>query len=110
MSGVGYTAVATKSYVRVELSITRNDTLENKQVFDYLYDRKDVIEKSFGSTLIWERLDEKKMSRVKFQLDNVSIFDKEDWENMTEFLAVYFPKFEVSFKKYLKEINKIIKQ
>ena len=110
MSGVGYTAVATKSYVRVELSITRNDTLENKQVFDYLYDRKEVIEKSFGSTLIWERLDEKKMSRVKFQLDNVSIFDKEDWENMTEFLAVYFPKFEVSFKKYLKEINNIIKQ
>ena len=51
--------------LRVELYF-HND--ESKQLFDSMYAHKDSIRKDFGKKLVWQRLDGKKASRIKFEL------------------------------------------
>lgn len=109
MSGVRYTAVISKKYVRIELSIARGSQEENKEIFDYLYNKKESIESLFESPLEWERLDAKKMSRIKFENPGLNVFDQDDWEEMLSFIETYLPKFETALKKPLQEINRKLK-
>jgi Domain of unknown function (DUF4268) len=46
-----------------------NLTRKNKNIFDALVQKKQEIEKSFGSTLSWERLDDKRACRVCYVLE-----------------------------------------
>ncbi len=50
--------------VRAELYIDRGDAGENKGAFDALQQKREAIEREFGEPLQWERLDEKRASRV----------------------------------------------
>jgi hypothetical protein len=49
----------------VELYIDRGDGTENKRIFDTLCANKDTVEKAFGGSLRWERLDAKRACRIK---------------------------------------------
>ena len=67
-SGVGgllfnYTVIQDRAYA--ELYIDRGDVEVNKHIFDTLNENKDKIEQVFGSPLSWERLDDKRASRIK---------------------------------------------
>jgi hypothetical protein len=53
----------------VELYIDRGDGTENKQIFDTLCANKDAVEKAFGGSLRWERLDAKRACRIKHVVD-----------------------------------------
>jgi hypothetical protein len=109
MSGVRYTAVISKKYVRIELTIARGNQEENKAIFDSLINKKESIESSFGSPLEWERLDTKKMSRIKYEKPGLNVFDQDDWEEMLSFIETNLPKFEAALKKPLREINRKLK-
>ena len=66
--------------------------------FVYSQSKKEQIENEFGSLLVWERMDDKRMSRVKFEYPDVSVFQEDDWGKMIDFMKVYVPKFEAAFK------------
>ena len=70
---------------RVELYINRSSTEENKTIFDQLIARRDEIEKSFGGTLKWERLDDKRPCRISswFQTDG-DLSDRSTWEQLQQ--------------------------
>jgi hypothetical protein len=104
ISGVTYTSVVTGDYIRIELTISGRTQEENKSIFDALYSKKELVESEFGSPLVWERMDEKRMSRVKFEQPDVSVFHEEDWEKMIEFMMVYVPKFEKAFKTPIQQL------
>jgi hypothetical protein len=106
ISGVTYTSVATGNYIRVELAIWGKTQDENKSVFDALFAKKEKIESDLGEKLIWERLDDKKMSRVKLEKENVSVFNKKDWQNMIAFMVDVVPRFERAFKKPIQELSR----
>lgn len=107
ISGVAYTSVSTRNYIRIELAIVGKTQEENKAVFDALYLKKSKIEEVFGSELIWERLDDKKMSRIHCQKNDVSIFnEKEDWKKMFDFMVDVVPRFERAFKKPIQELSR----
>ncbi len=65
MRGVAYNFVISKTYGRCEIYIDRSDFDINKAIFDFLYNEKEKIEASFGTELTWERLDDKRASRIK---------------------------------------------
>ncbi|WP_261902944.1 DUF4268 domain-containing protein [Vibrio fortis] len=94
--------------VRVQLEMTRTGSLENKFLFDHLYERKCEIEASFGSPLEWLRLDDKKASRVQARKE----FDghnREQWYEMIEWLIEHMILLESAFRSPLQTVNEKLK-
>jgi hypothetical protein len=85
--GVSLNLVISRTYARAEIYINRGSKDENKRVFDHLYKQKDQIEKEFGGSLIWERMDDKVTSRIKHQLDGVNVNEESDYPQMNTFLV-----------------------
>jgi Domain of unknown function (DUF4268) len=106
ISGLSYNFLITKSYVGVELAISKGDTLANKKVFDELKKFEPEITNDFGHPLSWERLDNKKMCRVAYSLQGVSLFEKTEWDKMMDFLIDSMLKLEKSMKEPLKKVKK----
>ena len=72
---------------------------ENKRLYDGLFDRKEEIELAFGQPLSWERLDQRRASRLGIYRTG-SIDDSaaelrviEDWmvENLLKFKEIVNP-------------------
>lgn len=70
--------VNSDSYVGIELYIP-ND----KALYDALLKQKDEIEEMINLDLIWERLDGKKASRIKYKIDGL---DFDNHENYTQLM------------------------
>ncbi|WP_230470005.1 DUF4268 domain-containing protein [Lujinxingia vulgaris] len=51
---------------RTELYIDSLDAADNKAVFDALYAEREAIEAAFGDSLLWQRLDDKRASRISY--------------------------------------------
>lgn len=49
---------------RVELYIDVGDQSQNKAAFDALYEDREAIEARIGQTVVWERLDDRRASRI----------------------------------------------
>ena len=85
--------------IRVELYFN-NDI--NKKKFDFMYSHKDDIEKSFNRKIIWQRLDEKKASRIKYEMpidefknnrESDNFRDKENWVLWMDWYRKYMQEF-----------------
>jgi uncharacterized protein with ParB-like and HNH nuclease domain len=103
--GVSFTFVATKSYVRIELTISTSSKETNKIYFQTLRRNKEQIEQTFGGELVWEELPENKMSRIKIELQGVSLYNDVDWERMNSFLVFNLPKFEKALYPFVKNLK-----
>lgn len=103
--GVSYTFVVTKSYARIELTISTSSKETNKIYFKNLLKNKEQIEQTFGGELVWEELPENKMSRIKIEEQGVSLYNDVDWEIMNSFLISNLPKFEKALEPYIKKLR-----
>lgn len=76
---------------RVEMYFQKD---EEKIFFDEMYKHKKEIESSFGRELIWQRLDNKKASRIKIETsgDSWDDFYNEDWSERFEWFVNTFDK------------------
>lgn len=109
MSGVNLNLVISRNYARSEIYFNRGSKEENKYCFDFIYQKKEQIEKDFGAPLIWERMDEKVSCRIKSQLDEVSVYEKEKWDEMVEFLIDASERMVKAFKTPVKQLNQKVK-
>ena len=66
---------------------------------------KEAIEQAFGNPLEWEELADNKMSRVKFELQDVNLFNDNHWERMNQFFLDYLPKFESAIRPFIKNLK-----
>ncbi len=108
VSGFHVNAVfAGKNTVRVELYIDCGDRDENKSMFDFLFDNRNSVEKECGFALIWERLDEKRASRVyinrsgsiESNADELDEIRKWQIEKLLIFKKVFAPLIRAGVKK-----------
>lgn len=104
-SGVSLNLVVSKNYGRAEIYINKGDIQTNKQVFDYFYKSKKDIEKVFGGHLVWERMDDRVTSRIKYQLDGVNVFNEKDWQKMNEFMVEGAIKLHKAFKEPVQRLK-----
>ena len=73
--------------------------------FKKLLKNKEAIELAFGYPMVWEELPENKMSRVKFELQDVNLFNESDWKKMNDFFVLYLPLFENAIKPFIKNLK-----
>jgi len=106
VSGAPFNFIVTKSYVSVALDISKANIEENKKIFDNLFAQKDEIESAYGSKLIWQRLDDKKSSRISEKLFDVDITNRDDWEKIKQFLCDSMVRFEKALKEPLRKASR----
>ena len=104
MTGVNLNIVVSRSYARAEIYINRGTAAENKKIFDIFLSQKQRIEKEFGAVLTWERMDDKVTSRIKWQLDGVSVFEESDYQKMNAFLVDGTERMKRAFLPLVKEL------
>jgi uncharacterized protein DUF4268 len=102
--GAKYYFGAGKDYGRAELYIDRDEKEETKFIFDQLYAKKQSVETTFGGTLTWERLDEKRASRIKCDTSG-DVFDPDQWPTLIEFMTDAMVRMEKTFKGPLADIG-----
>ncbi len=91
-------------------SYNKTSKEENKAIFDEIYKFKDQIEQDFGHQLSWERLDDKKMSRIAFYKKGLTAFDKNDWPAMLDFIEKYMIRYEATMRGYLGKVKQRLRE
>lgn len=74
---------------------------DNKDLFDELFAQKDEIETKLGFPMVWERLDEKKASKVKYSIPGFSFTKKENHPELMEELIDKVQIIRNIFKGYV---------
>ena len=108
IGGTKYTMLITRAYTGVVLEFASSNKEENKRLFDELFKYKNQIEADFGDNFAWERLEDNISSRISYSLENVNIFNKEDWNKMTDFLVSNIIKLERILKPVLLNIKQAL--
>lgn len=105
-SGFGfccYSFVFNKDCVKIELYIDSKDKDKNKAIFDQLKENKEALDNDFKD-LKWERLENKRACRIKFEKEYDS-YNEANWDEMIEFMIENMKKFENTMKGYIQKIK-----
>lgn len=108
VSGCAYTLIFLKKEVRVELTLQRSDSNENKWLFDRLEDSKNELESHFGQALEWNRMDEKKSSKIRL-VQSFDSYDRSKWSGIVEWLGENITRLEDTFSDQLERLNQELK-
>jgi len=98
--GININAVVGFDYDRVEIYIDTKDKDFNKILFDDLYAKKEAIEAEYGGPLIWERMSDKRASRIKDEISRHT-FEMNDKTEVFEFMHTSADKMYSIFHKYI---------
>ncbi|MFT9291444.1 DUF4268 domain-containing protein [Gluconobacter oxydans] len=93
--------------VRVELSLSRSEASENKHLFDQLFDLRNEIETTFGHTLDWRRMDDKKACRIVY----ARVFDgynKDCWPDMITWLSEHIQALVAAIQGPLRQAGQML--
>lgn len=103
-----YQVIVTGEYTAVALNFGRNETSENKLLYDALISHKDKIDSAFGEGLSWERNDGLKKSVLAIYKQGTNYFNEEEWKGIIDFLIVNINKLEKAVKPFLPEIRSVL--
>lgn len=92
----------------MELYLQRPQATENKWIFDQLEREKQKIEDRLHAELQWQRLDDKKASRVCYA-HAFDGFNDENWPEIIEWLCKHIVKLEEAFSEPLGRLNRQLK-
>ena len=81
-------------------------------IFDVLINFKDEIEsrfsdilKKFNALFQWDRLPEKRASRIRITLEGINCYEKQNWNEAFNFITETSIKLQEVFLEYLKKIH-----
>jgi hypothetical protein len=100
-AGVNFVYVAWMTdATAVELYIDTGEGDENKRIFDALIAKKGEIEKAFGAPLSWERLDDKRGSRIRYVIKEGGLTDEFKWMTMQDAMIGAMERLSKALKPY----------
>ncbi|ENL8514271.1 DUF4268 domain-containing protein [Providencia rettgeri] len=109
LSGVPYELIFSQKDARVQLNISRADAQENTWLFEHLLEQKSQIEHTFGHTLEWRPLPERKSCQIVF-LQSFDGMDKEQWPTIINWMIENMSKLELALRQPLAELSIELKQ
>ena len=92
--------------IRTEVYIDRRDASENKGLFDALFKSKEAIEGELEEPLEWERLDEKKASRIAIYREGSIEDDAQTLAEIREWTIGLLLRFKEVFGQKIPELVK----
>ena len=108
VSGCTYNLIFLKNEARIELGLQRSIAEENKWIFDRLEATKQEFESRFGNKLHWQRLDERKSSKISYS-HPFDGYDDENWPDMIDWLCRQIVKLDETFSPTLGHLNQEMK-
>lgn len=105
--GLGFGYVVTYKHGQVELYIDRGKDSqdESKKIFDELQSHMDEIEKEFGNKLKWERLDNRRASRISKKFEYAGLNDEEKRDKLQDDMIDGMIRLEKSLKKHIRNLK-----
>jgi len=104
---LGFNYAIRKNEAQVELYIDRGKDKdeENNQIFDQLIKYKTEIESEFGEPLDWQRLDNKRASRIRKQIIIGGYHDESNWSNIIGQMVDAMICLEKALKPYIAKLT-----
>ncbi len=97
--------VAPKRRLRVEVYIDTGDQKTTKRAFDALREKQRQIDQTMGEELDWDRLDERRASRISLYFpDSIRVTDEERWPEARDWLIQAMGKMRGTFDPVLREM------
>jgi hypothetical protein len=90
---------------QIELYIDRGDASTNKQLFEMLLARREPIEKAFGKTLEWQKLDERRGSRIRHVFAGSGLLDQEKWPELQKRMIEVMVDFQRVFQSEISSLK-----
>ena len=107
IQGLSFNYIVRKNSADVELYIDRgkdNDKL-NKNIFNQIFQHKEMIESKFGESLEWQMLEGKRACRIKKKITIGGYRDDEKWAEIHETMVDCMVKLEQSLKPIIKKLK-----
>jgi len=106
-SGVSFNFTLNMDCGIVELYIDYDRTTgqKNKAIFDALYAEKDIIEREFGGSLEWQRLDDKRACRILKRFTNGGLAVPDTWAYLQENMIDAMVRLDNVFRMRLAKIE-----
>lgn len=98
---VQYTLSNTKNCARIELGINSSERDFNKSYFRRLFVNKNEIEGRLGQAIEWQELPDKKMSKIKIELNGFNYFSEENWQERNSYFIEMLPRFQKAFDPFV---------
>lgn len=106
VSGLGYNYVIKQTESAVELYIDKKDDGQNELIFDTLLKHKSEVETSFGETLEWERLENRRACRIRKTISLGGYQSSEsDWFEIHEKMIDSMIKLERALKPFVQKLK-----
>lgn len=106
-SGLSFSYVVRQHEGQVELYIDLGKDSDdvNKAIFDSLAANKSEIERAFGDTLVWERLDNRRASRIKKVFLSGGYQDEEAWPHLQDEMIDNMIRLSEALNPYIQSLD-----
>ena len=109
-AGIVLSYLITNKYAGCELCFARGkseykEENVNKTWFDQLFKCKEEIERDFGASLNWKRLDDKWSSKIICEYQGLTLKDEDKWAEIQDEMIAAMIRFEKVFKARVRNLK-----
>lgn len=106
-TGLGFNYVVwLEEKTAVELYIDTGDRDHNKRIFDSFHSKSAKIEADFGAGLLWERLDDRRASRVRFLMRKGGLkADETNWRSIQDAMIDAMDRFSRALRPHIQALH-----
>jgi hypothetical protein len=103
--GMRWSYVIRREDAQIELYIDRGDDSkdENEAIFDKIHAHQDVVERSFGGPLDWQRLDGKRACRICTVIEGGGLTNEDEWPQIQDAMIDAMIRFEKALRPYVEK-------
>lgn len=103
--GLGFNFGIVQKESSAMLYIDRGNEAENKRAYDHIFSQKEMIEKTFGEPLLWDRLDDKRACRIEYVVPGGYRTPEVKWPETHAALIAAMTKLETALKPALESLK-----